>query len=99
MAELEKFTKYDAGKPQWHLVPNEPMESVVRVLTFGAQKYSADNWKKCRSVTRYLDAAFRHVWAYLRGEDLDPESGEHHLAHSICCLLFAMGLGEDADDR
>jgi hypothetical protein len=37
---------------------------------------------------RYFDAMQRHVWAWRRGESLDPETGMHHLAHAACCLFF-----------
>jgi hypothetical protein len=23
-----------------------------------------------------------------QGEQIDPESGKHHLAHALCCLMF-----------
>ena len=31
----------------------------------------------------------RHIYAYLAGEKLDPESGESHLAHALCSVRFA----------
>lgn len=30
----------------------------------------------------------RHTLAWHQGEIRDPESGLHHLAHAITCLLF-----------
>lgn len=83
--------KFDQGKPEWDLVPWEGLEPVVRVLTMGARKYSPDNWKKVPDGRRrYTAAAFRHLVAFARGEERDPESGEPHLAHCICCLLFIL---------
>ena len=29
-----------------------------------------------------------HMWAWKNGEQLDQESGIHHLAHAMCCLMF-----------
>jgi hypothetical protein len=30
----------------------------------------------------------RHLWAWKEGEQNDPESHKHHLAHAMCCLMF-----------
>lgn len=83
--------KYDAGKPQPRLLPVRAVNAIVGVLTFGAQKYCADNWKYVDNpVERYTDAMLRHIFAWMEGETLDPESGLHHLAHAGCCLLFLL---------
>lgn len=83
--------KLDAGKPRWDLLPTTPLAEVVGVLTFGALKYSADGWHHVPEPrARYYAAALRHIVAYQRGETVDPESGHHHLAHAVCCLLFLM---------
>ena len=37
------FTKHDTGKPRFDLVPPIAQLEFVKVLTFGAQKYSPDN--------------------------------------------------------
>lgn len=92
--------KYDNGKPQWSLLPFRALTQVVEVLTYGAKKYAPDNWKKVPDARRrYIDAGFRHFTAYASGETRDPETGKHHLAHAICCLLYliAFDLGEHND--
>jgi hypothetical protein len=38
--------KYDVSKPRWSLIPNGTLEEVIKVLEYGANKYSPDNWKK-----------------------------------------------------
>lgn len=81
--------KFDQDKPRWSLLPQGVIAAVVRVLTFGAKKYSPDNWKKIEPV-RYEDAAMRHFDAWRNGEKRDPETGESHLAHAVCCLLFLL---------
>lgn len=81
--------KFDGNKTEYGLVPALALEEIAKVLTFGAQKYERDNWKKVPdSKRRYFDALQRHLWAYKRGEKFDPESGLHHLAHAGCCLMF-----------
>ena len=65
-------------------------EQMGRVLTFGAEKYDEDNWRKGMDVRRPLRAAQRHyMLGPMRGEVLDPESGLPHLAHVGCCMMFA----------
>lgn len=81
--------KFDGGKPRYGLLPPLAMKATAEVLTFGAEKYEPDNWKYVpESKTRYFDALERHIWAWKMGEIQDPESGLHHLAHALCCLMF-----------
>lgn len=81
--------KFDGGKLQYGLLPPLALAETVKVLTFGAEKYEPDNWKRVPdSKRRYFDAMERHIWAYKAGEVIDPESGIHHLAHAMCCLMF-----------
>lgn len=93
-------TKLDAGKQRWSLFPPSVLAAVLRVLEFGAAKYSVDNWKKVPDhKSRYYDAAMRHIQAWWAKERDDPESGESHLAHAVCCLMFLMWFDLDkADD-
>lgn len=81
--------KFDGGKPQYGLLPPLALKATAEILTFGAEKYEPDNWKYVPdSKRRYFDALQRHVWAWKEGETNDPESGKHHLAHALCCLMF-----------
>lgn len=81
--------KFDDGKLEYGLLPPLALKATVDVLTFGAQKYERDNWKFVDdSKRRYFDALQRHLWAWKEGETNDPESGRHHLAHAMCCLMF-----------
>ena len=84
-----KGRKFDDGKLDWSLLPLEPIEDVVDVLTFGAKKYDRDNWQQVPDArNRYYAAAMRHLTAWFKGEETDPESGKPHLAHAQCCLIF-----------
>ena len=85
--------KFDEGKLDYTLVPFEALDEVVKVLMFGAQKYDRDNWRYVDNASqRYAAAAFRHLTAHVKGEQLDPETGVSHLAHAGCCILFMLGL-------
>jgi hypothetical protein len=91
---MSEGVKYDTSKPRWSLIPNGTLEEVIKVLEYGANKYSPDNWKKVPEMeVRYYDAAMRHIDSYWQGEYLDEESGQPHLAHAVCCLLFLMWAG------
>jgi hypothetical protein len=85
--------KFDAGKLDYTLVPFEALDEIVKVLMFGAQKYDRDNWRHVDDAAqRYAAAAFRHLTAHLKGENVDSETGVSHLAHAGCCILFMLGL-------
>lgn len=91
MIEPEVGMKHDSGKLDYTLVPWDGLEDVVKVLEFGAQKYSRDNWRKVENAdARYMAAAFRHLVAHQNGEVNDPESNLPHLAHAGCCILFML---------
>ena len=73
------------------LLPKGALSAVIRVLEFGATKYQENNWKHVPDAkTRYYDAMQRHIDAWWNGEQKDPETGEHHLAHATCCAMFLM---------
>lgn len=86
------FLKFDSNKPRLSLVPSSLVIGVAKVLTYGAKKYKPDNWRKVKSRERYIDALERHLLAYKSGEELDPESGLHHLEHLACNAAFLIEL-------
>jgi hypothetical protein len=88
---FEEGQKFDAQKPRFSLIPKGVLAPVINVLEFGAQKYSEGNWARVQnSRSRYFDAAQRHLDAWWQGESKDVETGESHLAHAICCLMFLL---------
>lgn len=98
----EKALKYDAQKARTDLLSTLAMEEIAKVLAYGAKKYAADNWRLGMSWRRLLGAAIRHIFAFLRGEDYDSETGLSHLAHAGCCIMFLLEYqctGNGTDDR
>ena len=94
--------KHDQGKLPYDLIPPELLESVSKVLQFGANKYSARNWEKGMSWGRVFSALMRHMWAWWKGEKADPETGFSHLEHAACCIAFLVAYeqrGVGLDDR
>jgi hypothetical protein len=95
-------TKHDQDKVRMELLPPVALEEIAKVLTHGGKKYDDHNWRKGFKYSRLIGAALRHVFAFARGENLDPETGLSHLAHAACCMMFLidhMVLGYGQDDR
>ena len=94
--------KFDTDKPMVDLLDVEWLLGTAQVLTFGAKKYDKHNWRKGISYTRLLAAALRHLFAIMRGADVDEESGLKHVHHLSCCIMFLsymMDHRPDLDDR
>ena len=80
--------KDDSNKIRLELISPEFLLGLGRVLTHGSKKYSEWNWARGMFYSRVFGALLRHLWDWYRGEDLDADSGEHHLDHAACCLMF-----------
>lgn len=76
---LDAGAKYDGEKNRLDLVPFDALESVGTVYTLGARKYADRNWEKGISYMRIVGALLRHLFAWIRGERLDPENGQRHI--------------------
>jgi hypothetical protein len=78
---------------------------VARVYEFGSRKYAANNWRKGYEWAKSFAAACRHMFAFWRGEDRDPETGTLHVAnavfHMLTLITFALDRERygDFDDR
>lgn len=70
-------------------VPCGPLFEVGAAMLDGSAKYGRHNWRVIGvRASVYYEAALRHLMRYWEGEDIDPDSGVHHLAHvSACCLI------------
>lgn len=82
------------------LIPPEALEEIAKVYGFGAKKYEENNYLKGYKWRYSFGAMLRHAFAWARGEDIDPETGLHHLAHCAwhCIALMTFqknGLGTD----
>lgn len=94
--------KADHDKPDMSLISAVAMKKLAQVLTAGKKKYTAHNWRAGMKWSRCIAAALRHIFAYVGGENLDPETGLSHLAHAFCCLMFLLEYEEthkENDDR
>jgi hypothetical protein len=94
--------KFDNEKPPMALLDPAFLEGVASVLGFGANKYAAHNWRNGIAYSRLISAAYRHLGAINKGEDIDPESGLSHAYHLGCCVMFLASMlytRPDLDDR
>lgn len=98
----KKAMRFNEGKPKWSLVDFKSLEPMVRVLEYGADKYSRDNWKDGLLVREIVESMLRHIFDFLEGEDLDSESGLPHVGHILCNAMFLSWTLENRpefDDR
>jgi len=86
----ETGIKHDSEKIQVELLSPTALLEVAKVMTFGAKKYGANNWRNGLAWTRILGAALRHLLAFMGGQDKDPETGLSHVAHLACCAMFLL---------
>lgn len=73
---------------------------LAEVAGFGGEKYERYNFMKGYNWSLSYDALQRHLHAFWSGEDIDPESGLHHLGHAawhaLALLTFVLSdLGTD----
>lgn len=80
--------RYNEGKRKWSLVHFQSLEPMIEVLEFGAKKYEPDNWKKGFPKKEVLESMQRHLAKLFDGEEIDQESGLHHIGHIMCNAMF-----------
>ena len=91
--------KDSKGKVRWSLVDFKSLEPMVRILNYGAiTKYAPNNWKEVEDKAAYIDACFRHLTAYLAGEEIDRETQESHLGSIMCNAMFLIWDREQNKD-
>lgn len=90
-------TKYDGGKSPIYrgalsYFPRA-ISAVAAVSAFGASKYAWKGWERVDDgYNRYSDAMVRHVAYEGEGEDVDPDSGLLHAAHTAWNALARLEL-------
>jgi hypothetical protein len=90
-------------KPErYDLIPVEALASVARLYGEGAKKYAEHNWRKGYEWSKSYAALHRHLAEFWKGVDIDPETGQPHLAavvfHAFTLLTF-MEEHPGFDDR
>lgn len=92
---MSEALRFNSGKPHVSYILHFPcsIESIARIMEYGAKKYGDMNWAKGgKPDTEYLDSCMRHILKFVEGEPIDEESGCHHIGHAIWNLLALMDL-------
>lgn len=88
--DTDQSAKADKGKLELSLVNPELVKAVAEVRMYGTEKYGdSENWRKVEP-KRYVDALYRHLLAYIEGNEVDEESGLSHLSHMACNISFLL---------
>jgi len=70
----------------WNL---EPFIPLAYVLEHGMTKYKLDNWKnESDDILHCVDSAMRHILALQKGNEIDKDSGQHHVGHIMANVMF-----------
>lgn len=94
------------GSTKWRqycVIPVRVMWEVGIAHLVGCLKYGRMNWRAVGvQGSVYRDAALGHIDQWWEGENLDPESHAHHIAHAIAglnILLDCILRSDWTDDR
>lgn len=97
--------RLDAGKEPFHRLPPEFLFALANHYEAGARKYPQNDgrgWEKGMAWGRCFSSAMRHVWKFWMGEEVDEETGSHHLIAAIWNLVAIYTYGKrgiGTDDR
>lgn len=94
--------RFDEGKERVDLLPPDALLELGKVYGAGSVKYAARNWEKGMAYHKVLGPLMRHLFKWMRGEKIDPEDGQLHIAkvawNAIALLTYELrGIG--VDDR
>lgn len=85
-----KNPKYAQGIRKFTMcvVPACVLGEVGVAMLEGAYKYGAYNYRQTKiDASTYYDSTMRHVMSWWEGEDMDPDSGLHHITKAITSLV------------
>jgi len=86
-----------------HCIPCGPLLELGLAMMEGGRKYGSHNYRPMGvRASVYYDAAMRHLIDWWEGEDIDPDSGIHHIMKATACLVVmrdSMLMGNYDDDR
>jgi len=89
----EGGVKEVAGKLRYDLLDPFAIAWLVASLTYGAEKYAPENWRKVTTWREdYVASLRRHLDAWVMGEEYDPESGLPHLAGVMFAAMCLTAL-------
>ena len=91
------------NKIPYSCIPATVIAELALAMLEGARIYGRHNYRVIDvESSTYIDACKRHIDAYVEGEDIDPDSGQHHIVKAIASLTVlrdAQIQGRIVDDR
>lgn len=64
---------YGKGIPS--AIPTRALIKLAKRFEDGAAKYNRDNWKQGIPISRYVDSLYRHLWAFMEGDETEDHLG------------------------
>lgn len=95
VSELNKMgigVRFNQNKLRYDLIPQEIIDELAKVFTFGAVKYDEENWKNFneKQQKEIMASLLRHIYAHKKNEIFDKETGCTHLGHAACNIAFIL---------
>lgn len=95
--------RFNTGKTQTREIDPAFILGIGEVLTKSREKYTEGNWMKETKYSVPYESLQRHLAAFWSGEEIDKESGSHHLLHCATNIMFlyyhTQNGSETSDDR
>jgi hypothetical protein len=84
--------RHPGARLRYDLIPPGPLAAVAYAFTIGAPKRPHSDWRDGYQIdpSEYVAKIFRHLQAYRRGEQYDPDDGHEHLAAVVADCLVLM---------
>lgn len=87
---MTKLLREDKSKkPDFTLLPYDPMARTAQRFMEGAVKYARYNWRNCsiEKLQTYKESLLRHTLQYI-----DGQTDEDHLAGIVCNAMIIMDV-------
>jgi hypothetical protein len=88
-------------KTRIDLLPAAAIKACGLIMAHGATKYGTTGTWANQPLEYHLERLHRHLNAFQTGEELEGESGLHHLAHAAvrCLFMLHLRLTGELNDR
>jgi hypothetical protein len=72
-------------------IPDVAIAHCAAAMMDGARRYGSYNWRSnAVQADIYIDAARRHLAAWMNGERVADDSKVHHLGHAMACCAILL---------
>jgi hypothetical protein len=90
---MDSAIRHNKGKPKYSLIDYHSLEPLVRILEWGEDHYSRNNWRKGLDKLEVLDSLQRHIGELIdkvnEGKDeVDNETQIEIIGHIMANCMF-----------